>query len=157
MKRLVVDASVVVKWLLPQASGMANDSRRGGKKKEHVEEHTDHALALLYAFRDGQVEFIQPPHWLAEVGAVLARLEPERASTAIQLLDAMQIPVHVDPAIYDCGIHLATQLNHHLFDTLYHAVALTGPADMLVTADLQYWRKARRFGAICPLAEFIHT
>ncbi len=52
---------------------------------------------------------------------------------------------------------VAVKLNHHLFDTLYHAVALGTPATTLVTADLRYFRKARRFGAICPLAEFTHT
>ena len=137
MKRLVIDASVVVKWLLPQGD----------------ESHTDEALSLLHAFREGEVELLQPPHWLAEAGAVLARLEPALAATTMQLLDAMKIPVHNAPEIHIRGIELATELNHHLFDTLYHAVALSVPDTTLVTADLRYFRKAKRFGAICALSD----
>jgi predicted nucleic acid-binding protein len=145
LSRLVIDASVAVKWLLPQA----------GKKRQD-EEHMDHALALLDAFRDGQLELIQPPHWLAEVGAMLARLEPDIAGTAMQLFDAMEIPIYSAPDLYTRGIELAVQLNHHLFDTLYHAVALTGAADILVTADMRYFRKAKNVGAITTLVDFSH-
>jgi hypothetical protein len=43
---------------------------------------------------------------------------------------------------------LAIRLNHHVFDTLYHAVALSVPQTTLVTADETYYRKAQAFGAI---------
>ena len=45
------------------------------------------------------------------------------------------------------------KLNHHLFDTLYHAVALEEKAT-LVTADRKYYDKARRMGSILMLEEF---
>lgn len=145
MKRLVVDASVAVKWVLPRAHDKG------------YEDHLEQALSLLYSFRDGEVIFAQPPHWLAEVGAVLARFDADLATSALSLFDAMEVPTHSEPEIYSLGIELATQLNHHLFDTLYHAVALHLPDTTLVTADLRYYRKARRFGAICSLADVIHT
>jgi len=136
--RVVVDASVVVKWVLP-------DSER--------EAPTDEALALLQAIRAGHVEPIQPPHWLAEVAAVLARLRPEIAASTLDFLDAIELPIAADSAIYRRAIRLATELGHHLFDTLYHAVALERDA-VLVTADAQYERKALHLGAVVGLARW---
>lgn len=145
MKRLVVDASVAVKWVLPQIH-----------EKGH-EDNLKQALSVLHGFREGEVMLVQPPHWLAEVGAVLARFDGDVAITALSLFDAMEVPTHSEPEIYTLGIELAAHLNHHLFDTLYHAVALHLPDTTLITADLRYYRKARRFGAICPLSDFTHT
>jgi predicted nucleic acid-binding protein len=48
---------------------------------------------------------------------------------------------------------IAIALDHHLFDTLYHAVALEVGA-ILVTADEVYFNKARGLGAIQLLADF---
>ena len=36
---------------------------------------------------------------------------------------------------------LAVDLNQHLFDTLYHALALNTPAAVLVTTDRRYFQK----------------
>jgi predicted nucleic acid-binding protein len=55
---------------------------------------------------------------------------------------------------YPKAIELAPQLDHHLFDTLYHAVALSVPGAVLVTADRRYFDKARDLGHIVWLAEF---
>lgn len=51
---------------------------------------------------------------------------------------------------------LATDLDHHLFDTLYHAVALDVAGAILVTADNRYLRKAKQVGRICALHEWYH-
>ena len=64
----------------------------------------------------------------------------------------MELRVRNDGEVYRTACRLAHELQHHLFDTLYHAVALETEAAVLVTADSRYWRKARRFGAIEPLA-----
>ncbi len=137
--RVVVDASVAVKWLLPARLD---------------EPQQDQALQLLDAVRNDQVQLIQPPHWLAEVGAVLARLEPALASEALTLFQLLETARADTPEVYATAIDLAVTLDHHLFDTLYHAVALNGLAATLVTADLRYYRKARHLGAICTLAEY---
>jgi hypothetical protein len=49
---------------------------------------------------------------------------------------------------------MSVALNHHLFDTLYHSLALEEGAT-LVTADEVYFAKAKDLGAIVPLAEFV--
>ena len=136
--KLVVDASVAVKWFLP-------DSPR--------EPDADLAAALLRAIGDGRVELLQPPHWLAEVAAVIARLRPEIAAEAIDLLDSMELATAADAELYKRASRLAQELDQHLFDTLYHALALENDA-LLVTADDRYLRKAGRLGKIVALDQW---
>ncbi len=136
--KLVVDASVAVKWFLPESPR---------------EPDADHAAALLREVREGRVDLLQPPHWLAEVAAVITRLRPEIAAEAIDLLDAMELETAADAEVYKHASRLAKQLNQHLFDTLYHAVALANDA-LLVTADARYLRKATRVGNIVALDEW---
>ncbi len=49
---------------------------------------------------------------------------------------------------------LAMRHQHHLFDTLYHAVALQTPGATLVTSDARYFAKASAEGRIALLSEF---
>ena len=136
--KLVVDASVAVKWFLPESSR---------------EPDADRATVLLRAIRDGRVALLQPPHWLAEVAAVITRLRPEIAAEAIDLLDAMELETSADAELYKRASCIAKQLDQHLFDTLYHALALANDA-LLVTADDRYLRKARPLGKVVALAEW---
>ncbi|MBI3916127.1 MAG: type II toxin-antitoxin system VapC family toxin [Betaproteobacteria bacterium] len=134
----VADASVAVKWFLP-----SSDAEQDG----------DQAIALLQAVRDKRVVLREPAHWLAEVAAVLSRLTPATARGDIELLHAMRIPVVDAAEVYTTASKLAIALNQHVFDTLYHALALLLPDCMLVTADERYYRKARSVGTIILLAE----
>lgn len=136
--RLVVDASVVVKWLF------ADPDR---------EEHTELATTLMSAIVRQKVPAVQPVHWLAEVGAVLARATPDKAEQDIVLLSGLGLAVQDGPEILQRACRLAIDLNHHLFDTLYHAVALETDS-VLVTADDHYLFKARDLGQIIRLAEW---
>lgn len=136
MTRVVVDASVLIKWMLPARDG---------------EGDLDRARTLFEAVRQRHTRIVQPPHWLAEVAAVLSRLSPETA--AADVLDLVDLDFDVDdgPDAYVTAVELAHSLSHHLFDTFYHAVALVGPDTTLVTADEHYYRKARHRGAIVRL------
>jgi predicted nucleic acid-binding protein len=100
-----------------------------------------------------EVPVVQPVHWLAEVGAVLARTTPDKAEQDIVLLSALRLPVHNGPQVLERACRLAIDLNHHLFDTLYHAVALDTES-VLVTADEHYLFKASDTGRIMHLAEW---
>ena len=139
MSRLVLDASVLVKWILQDDAGEADTPR---------------ALALFESFREGRVSLVQPVHWLVEVSAVCVRLKPDIATQATTFLYAMEIPVRNSLDVYRHACALAVELDHHLFDTLYHAVALNLRDTTLVTADRRYYRKARKHGAIAQLADF---
>lgn len=138
MTRIVADASVVVKWLQPL----------------RVEADADSALRLLAAIESGQVDPIEPPHWLAEVAAVITRLDAGTAQQKIAALYAMDIGVVATPGVYLTACKLSVELGHHLFDTLYHAVALETLGATLVTADARYYNKARHYGNISLLADF---
>lgn len=137
--RIVADASVAVKWFLPA---------------ERSDEEGETAADLLTAVKDGSISLLQPPHWLAEVAAVLSRLSPSTARDDITLLSAMRIPQMTSTETYSTACRLAITSKQHVFDTLYHAVSLLTPGATLVTADLRYYRKAKRFGAISLLADF---
>jgi predicted nucleic acid-binding protein len=135
---LVIDASVAVKWFVRDAN---------------EENDVTPAVDILAGIGKSSIELIQPPHWVAEVAAVLTRLQPDLTDDAIDLLDVMEIPVRAESSVYKLASHLATKLNHHLFDTLYHALALQENAT-LITADYRYFRKSINHGSICMLANF---
>ena len=136
---VVVDASVAVKWFL-----------HGNPD----EQHTDLALRLLEQSALGLLPMVQPGHFVAEVAAVLARLIPADAQE--DLLDLLDIRYRtlVNRETYATALDLAMRYQHHLFDTLYHAVALHTPGAVLITADERYYNKARPDGQIALLAEF---
>jgi predicted nucleic acid-binding protein len=136
---VVLDASVFVKWLL-------QDRER--------EADTDQATTVVEAVVTGRIAAVQPVHWLAEVGGVMARLSPKTAEDDVAMLQALGLSVSDEPVILRRACRLAIDLNHHLFDTLYHAVALETADATLVTADRRYLDKARQLGRIINLAEW---
>ena len=138
----VVDASVAVKWFAEGDWALREDD-------------IEPALEVLKASTGGTLEFYQPPHFLAEVAAVVSRLMPDRAQQHIDNLAQLNITCAAPTAAYTKAIELACQLDHHLFDTLYHAAALSVPGAMLVTADKRYFDKARHLGQIAWLADFV--
>jgi len=139
---IVLDASVILKWLLEDPT---------------KEPDTEKALALIDAVVHGKLEILQPVHWLIEVAAVAARLTPQTAVRDVGMLSAMQFPTSDDPAVLLRATALAIETDHHLFDTLYHAVALEHDDAVLVTADDRYRRKAERYGMIVALADWQHV
>lgn len=136
---LVVDASVVVKWLLA-------DPER--------EAETAQATRVMKAVAEGHESIVQPVHWLVEVGGVVARLSPATAERDIILLQALELPVEDSPVVLSRACRLAVELERHLFDTLYHAVALETSDATLVTADARYLAVAEYVGRIVHLADW---
>jgi predicted nucleic acid-binding protein len=134
----VIDASVAVKWFVPDRLD---------------EPAVDAAATLLERIGDEQIDVLQPPHWCIEVAAVLARLRPEIVDRAVDLLDAMDLPIDDDASTLKRATALTAALGQHVFDTLYHAVALERGAT-LITADTRYYRIARRQGCIVLLDEW---
>lgn len=138
----VVHASVAVKWFV-----------RGDWAAR--EDHVDAALNLLQASAVGQARFVQPPHFLAEVAAVLGRLAPASAARDLARLSDLDIAWTAPAQAVPRALALTMELDHPLFDTLYHAVALEAPgAAVLVTADRRYFDKARHLGRISWLPEW---
>ena len=113
--KLVVDASVALKWFL-----------RGLPGELHVAE----AEAVLSVIGRSGTELFAPVHWMAEVIAVLARTKPGAVDDALVFLDDMRPVVITGVPVLKRAAELSISLGHHLFDTLYHAVA---------------WRRAQRW------------
>jgi predicted nucleic acid-binding protein len=102
----------------------------------------------------GEQAALQPVHWLAEVGAVLARESAATAADDIMMLCSLELPVVDDPLVLRRGVELAAELKQHLFDTYYHAVALETRDTVLITVDERYLRAARGKGRIIHLSQW---
>ena len=100
---LVVDASVAVKWFL-------------GDRQD--EAHMGEADAILRSIGAGRARMVQPPHFLAEVAAVLARVQPATAGEDLRYLQAVEWEVAEWPEVYTTATELSGRLRRHLFDTL---------------------------------------
>ena len=136
---VVADASVALKWFFRTRADEAD---------------VGPALALLTGVAEGRITLLEPPHFVAEVAAVLAREASPTAANNLRDLLAIDMRIEADPLVYERALNLATRHKHHLFDTLYHALALCTPGAWLVTADEAYWRKARNDGALMRVADF---
>lgn len=137
---VVADASVALRWFLAD-SPQEDDSQA--------------ALAILEGAVQGRIQLLQPVHFVAEVAAVLARLKPREAHVDLMNLLAIEQRTLDSPEVYTAAVSLASTLGQHVFDTLYHALALRTPGAMLVTADHRYFAKARHLGQITTLADFV--
>ena len=135
----VVDASVAIKWFVSFKAG---------------EDDADKALEILDQAALGRLSLRQPPHFLAEVAAVLARLKPDEAHDDLLDLMAVESQVVAEPDLYATAIDLAIRHGQHVFDTLYHAAALLTPGATLITADRRYYDKALGDGQIVLLADW---
>lgn len=92
MTTVVLDASVIVKWIFA----------------DRVEEsHSLQALQILQFIKESRISVVQPPHWLAEVGAVTVRLDPQGARQAVSLLHPLEFPVSVGIEIYQKACELS--------------------------------------------------
>lgn len=135
---LVVDASVAIKWFFR----LRDDEADVGS-----------ALLLLRAILAARHRLVVPAHFIAEVSAVLARETPGTAAASVATLVEIDMERLDGPAIMQRAVDLSVSLGHHLFDTLYHAVALDVDDALLVTADERYYRKAVGVGRIVRLSE----
>jgi predicted nucleic acid-binding protein len=140
MTPAVVDASVVLKWFLGSRPG---------------EGEVEIALSLLRAVAAGALDMVQPPHFIAEVGAVLIRETPATAHRDLADLMELDMRVAAQPGAYALAMTLADRYRLHLFDTLYHALALHTDGAVFVTADERYERSARGEGRVVLLRDFV--
>jgi predicted nucleic acid-binding protein len=138
MMRLALDASVCLKWFLHE---------RGD------EPDSDAALDLHGRALSKRIALVQPTIWRAEVASGLARLLPVRALMDVDDLMRIEAAIVDDTDSLLRAAQMAIDLRHHLFDTIYHAVAIEHGID-LVTADEHYYRKARRLGNIVLLRDW---
>jgi predicted nucleic acid-binding protein len=125
LSTIIVDASVMAKWLLPE---------RG----------TPEARALLA----GGGRFLAPDLARAEVANVLRKrvsrreIDPEDAIGALRVLDAAGVEFASSVALVEPALRIALAHTVSVFDALYLALAAQRGA-ALVTADERLYRATR--------------
>jgi predicted nucleic acid-binding protein len=125
LKRIVADASVVVKWLLPEI-------------------HSEEAARLL----QGDCDIWAPDLIWAEIGNVVWKKwrlgELSEVTGAALLQDFRRLPLSVQSSdlLVDAAWEIAHGLGRSFYDSLYLALARSQDCP-LVTADLRLWNALR--------------
>jgi predicted nucleic acid-binding protein len=124
VRLFVVDASVAAKWCLP-AKG---------------ETLTDEALRLLGRYAKGEIRFVVPDLFWAELANLLwkavrqGRSVKSAAETALRSLRERRLPTVPSLVLLDLAFNIASGFDRTVYDSLYLALALQFKAQ-LVTAD----------------------
>ena len=122
MKVFVIDASVAVKWYIP-------------------ENHSNEAVYFLQLQKSGQAKLVAPELIIAELGNVLWKKEQsgELVKSEVKLIAetiSSSFPAKLidDRLLLPAALELALDLKMTLYDSLYLALAVVKKA-VLVTAD----------------------
>jgi predicted nucleic acid-binding protein len=121
---IVPDASIAAKWVLPPAD----------------DDFCGQAVELLRRHRAGEIDFVVPDIFWAELGNVLwkavrrKRLSLEHAASGIELVFAENLPSVPSADLLQPAFDLANTYGRAVYDTLYVALAVVAKAEM-VTAD----------------------
>lgn len=124
MTVFVLDASVAAKWFL-------------SAKEERL---TEEAIALFSKFVQGEVRFIVPDLFWAELASAfwkairLGRFDKSSAQEALSYLTACDLPVYSTATLLDRAFHIANAFDRSVYDSLYVALAVQSRAPLL-TAD----------------------
>jgi len=118
----VVDASVVLKWFLPEPDSAAAD-------------------ILLEKFLNDEVELLAPDFLLVEAASalwkrVMIRKELSADEATLIYRDLLTLPLTLSPSgtVADAALQVALKHNHSVYDALYCALAIQQQCDF-VTAD----------------------
>ena len=141
MKRMVLDLSVCSKWFF-------------GRKKKTRDQKI--ALDLFQKARKKQITLIEPAIWKPEIVAKMSQKSPIRIDSLLTRFFALEARIDNSDESLRRAAELSIELNHDLFDTLYHAVALNHSVD-LITANTAYYSKARSVGNIVLLRDLPAT
>ena len=124
MTTFVLDASVAVKWAMPQAN----------------EPLTEESLRLFQRYRDGEVHFIVPDVFWAELGNVLwrgarqARWSRAQATAVAEDFIGRDFTTVSSLHLLSEAVQIAFSQDRSIFDCLYTALAVQARCD-LITAD----------------------
>ena len=125
MGRHVVDASVILKWVLG----------------EEREAEWNKALGLLNGWVEGRVDLLAPDIWVYEVGNFLGRQLPGQALEKMELLLNLRIPsIALTENMLRLCFHWMAENGVTFYDASYLAVA-EQTKSILVTADEKFAEK----------------
>ncbi len=121
MKIFVVDASVAVKWFIPEI-------------------YYEAALQL----RNSEYELHVPKFVLLEIGNVLCKkqrqteLTREESALILKLLQSLPLHWHSDNIIFNQAVTIASETQRSLYDCMYLSLAILLDG-LLVTADRKFY------------------
>jgi predicted nucleic acid-binding protein len=124
LTRVVVDASVAVKWCLP------------AQQEEFVPQAED----LLASYRRSEIRFLVPDLFWAELASGLwkavrrGRISTERAMSALSLVGDLGIPSIPSADLLPQALFLAMSHDRTVYESLYVALAVQSKSEM-ITAD----------------------
>jgi predicted nucleic acid-binding protein len=138
MSVIVVDASVVVKWYLPEVHGEA-------------------ALRLL----DSPDEFIAPDHLFAETTNAIWKAVRRRELSAAEGLDIIaRLDDEVEIDLVSCrtltadALEIAVTFGRSVYDAMYIALAINRNT-RLITADSRLYNALAKIPKLAPHIQFI--
>jgi predicted nucleic acid-binding protein len=120
MKRFVLDASVAIKWFVPEVHSVA-------------------AIRLL----DEAVHLSAPDLIAPEIGSALwkkirrGEITPEEGSEIIEAFATIPVEVYSSAELLEAAMALAIELDRSVYDSLYLALAVAQNCE-LVTADRRF-------------------
>ena len=123
MKLFIVDASVAVKWLIPENGSVA-----------------------AAQFLESDAAIIAPAWLLAEVANILWKhvragdLTPSEASQRLRVIRHLEPCLVAHEVVLERAFDLAVALNHPVYDTLYLALAERMDG-VMITADNKFVQK----------------
>ncbi len=136
-KLLVIDASVIIKWLL------------------NKENDTALAEQIFNDLIERKVRIIIPAHCYAEVANTVARKAP---TLALNFISKLKMSTIKEQTLNVAEISFAFGLMHKypkvsFYDAAYHALAISAGATF-VTADENYYKTTKRTGNITLLKHY---
>ncbi len=140
---LVVDASVAVKWYLPD------------------EDYADQASALLGQFRQGEIKLVAPEQIRYEVPSAITaatrgrapRLTVEQGWRAIEAFLSLDLEIAGEDELVYLAYGLAHEYGCAFYDALY--LALAQDLDLsFITADGRLYRRVWELPAVLWISDF---
>lgn len=123
MTTVVLDASIAVKWAIPAKEPLKDESCR-----------------LLKGYVDGDIDFIVPDIFWAEIGSVMcngarrgrwSRSDAESITADMRARDFRSVPSHM---LLPEALKISFRYERSIYDSLYAALALEFKST-LITAD----------------------
>jgi len=139
--KYVVDASVVLKWVLPEL-------------------HSDKALRLRDDFEAAIHELLSPDIFSIEVANTLARAErnaviaPGEADLLLAVVNSSNPQLHPHHPLLRRALAIATAARHGDYDCVYVALAERERCELVTADDRMIKRLGPTFPFILPLASF---
>jgi predicted nucleic acid-binding protein len=138
MKLVVPDASVLLKWVLP----------------EEGEPWVGEALRLRDDFETGRADLLVPSLWYYEAGNVLALHYAESAADRLAVLVGLCLSIAEPKEMWRVQtLDLTKTHGVTFYDASYHALAILHNG-VFVTSDEKYLRKASAAGYILHLKDW---